>query len=63
MVEIVSLSKARKAKARADKDAAAQQNRILFGRSKAEKARDEAERSFAEKLIAAHKREPSEPQK
>jgi hypothetical protein len=63
MAEIVSLSKARKAKARADKDAAAQQNRILFGRSKAEKARDEAERSFAEKLIAAHKREPSEPQK
>ena len=62
MAEIVSLSKARKAKARADKDAAAQQNRILFGRSKAEKARDAAEKSFAEKLIAAHRREPSDPE-
>ena len=61
MAEIVSLSKARKAKARTEKDAAAQQNRVLFGRTKAEKARDAAEKSFAEKLIAAHKRDPSEP--
>ena len=61
MAEIVSLSKLRKAKARADKDAAAQQNRVLFGRTKAEKARDAAEKSFAEKLIAARKRDPSEP--
>jgi hypothetical protein len=63
MAEIVSLSKARKARARTEKEATAQQNRILFGRSKAEKARDAAEKSFAEKLIAAHRRDPSEPEK
>jgi hypothetical protein len=63
MAEIVSLSKARKARARTEKEASAQQNRILFGRSKAEKARDAAEKSFAEKLIAAHRRDPSEPEK
>ena len=45
MAEIVSLSKARKARARTEKEATAQQNRILFGRSKAEKARDAAEKS------------------
>lgn len=35
--EIISLSKARKAKARAGKDAKAAQNRVKFGRTKADK--------------------------
>ena len=36
--EIINLAKARKAKARADKDAKATQNRAKFGRSKADKS-------------------------
>ncbi len=36
--QIINLSKARKAKARADKDAKAAQNRAQFGRTKADKA-------------------------
>lgn len=58
MADILSLSKARKAKARADKDAAAAGNRVKFGRTKAEKAEDEKRKSIAEKMIDAHKREP-----
>ena len=41
MVEPINLNKARKAKARAEKDQKARENRIKFGRTKAEKARDE----------------------
>lgn len=57
MADIVSLSKARKAKARADKDATAAANRLSFGRTKAEKAKDQAEKAMADKRIDAHKRE------
>jgi hypothetical protein len=57
MADIFSLSKARKAKARAGKEAAAAANRLSFGRTKAEKARDKADKTIAEKLIDAHKRE------
>jgi hypothetical protein len=47
VAEIVNLRLARKAKARADKEAAAAANRAAFGRGKAEKtvAKMEAERS------------------
>ena len=58
MADILSLSKARKAKVRADKQATAAANRAQFGRSKAEKARDEKHQSITEKMIDAHKREP-----
>jgi hypothetical protein len=51
MSNILSLSKARKAK----KDANAAQNRILFGRTKAEKLKDKAEKALAEKCIEAHR--------
>lgn len=43
MVEPVNLGKYRKAKARADKEQRAQENRIKYGRTKAEKARDAAQ--------------------
>jgi hypothetical protein len=56
MPDILSLSKARKAKARADKDATAAANRVKFGRTRAEKAREAAEKSIAQKLADAHKR-------
>lgn len=58
MADILSLSKARKSKAKAEKDALAAENRIRFGRTKAEKAVDKAKRGLAEKSIDAHKREP-----
>ena len=57
MADIVSLSKARKAKVRADKDTTAAANRVKFGRTKAEKLKDASEKSIAEKLIDAHKRD------
>ncbi len=58
MADILSLSKARKAKERADKDAAAAANRAKFGRAKAEKLADETRKAKAEKGIDGHKREP-----
>jgi hypothetical protein len=58
MPDILSLSKARKSKAKAEKEARAQENRVKFGRTKAERAADKARTSLAEKSIDAHKREP-----
>jgi hypothetical protein len=57
MAEILSLSKARKARARAEKEATAETNRVKFGRIKTEKLNDAADKSRAEKHIDAHKRE------
>ena len=58
MADILSLSKARKAKARAEKAANAAGNRAAFGRTKAEKAADKSRKAAAEKSIDGHKREP-----
>ena len=58
MADILSLSKARKSKAKSDKAAQAQENRTKFGRTKSEKAADRARTKLAEKSIDAHKREP-----
>ncbi|WP_338723640.1 DUF4169 family protein [Devosia sp. XK-2] len=57
MAEILSLSKARKAKARTEKEAAAEANRIKFGRTKAEKLKDAGEKARAEKHIEGHRRD------
>lgn len=57
MAEIISLSKARKAKARAEKDATAEANRIKFGRTKAERQKIDTEKSKADKHIDGHKLE------
>ena len=57
MTEIISLSKARKTKARAEKEATAAANLVKFGRTKAEKQKAAAEKSITEKMIDAHKRE------
>jgi hypothetical protein len=56
--DILSLSKARKAKARADKEAQAGQNRIVHGRTKAEKALAKSEKALAERRREAHRLEP-----
>jgi hypothetical protein len=57
MAEIINLRQARKAKARAGKEAEAAANRARFGRTKAEKELEAARRKLEEKAIDAHKRE------
>ncbi len=60
MAEIINLRQARKNKARADKEARADQNRITFGRTKAEKDLTKAERVLAQRRLDSHKRDDSE---
>lgn len=57
MADIVSLSKARKAKAKAGKEQQAAENRAKFGRTKAEKDRDAALKALAQKRMDALRRE------
>lgn len=57
MAEIVNLRQARKQKSRAAKDVQAEQNRILFGRTKAEKQQQAAEKALAARKIDGHKRQ------
>ena len=57
MADILSLSKARKAKARAAKDVTAAENRVKFGRTKAEKQAEAVKVSLAEKRLDGAKRE------
>lgn len=55
MGEVVSLRLARKAKARSDKEAAAEANRLAHGRSKAEKNKTKAERQKLARDLDAQK--------
>lgn len=57
MAEIVNLRLARKRKARAEKDVDAAENRVRFGRTRAERERLEAEERLAAKRLDAHKRD------
>ena len=57
MADIINLRNVRKQKARADKETQAEQNRILFGRTKAEKLKQAAEKAQADKHIEGHKRD------
>jgi len=57
MGDILSLSKARKAKARVVKEQQAVENRIRFGRTKAEKLLENARREKDALLIDAHKKD------
>ena len=57
MAEIINLNRARKAKARVDKQAEAQSNRAKFGRSKAEKQAEAAERLRHERDLDGAKRD------
>lgn len=58
MAEILSLSKARKAKARVAKELIAAENRVKFGRTKAERQLDKAQTSLDTRRIDAHLRDP-----
>ena len=57
MADILSLSKARKARARAEKEATAAQNRAKFGRTKADKLREAAELALTQKRLDEAKRD------
>ena len=57
MAEIVNLRQARKAKARASKEAEAATNRAKFGRTKTEKQLEAAKQAMTDKRLDGHKRE------
>ncbi|PZX11166.1 DUF4169 family protein [Celeribacter halophilus] len=54
---IVNLNRFRKAKARSDKRVQADENAVKFGRTKAQKALEEAQKTKAEATLEAHKRD------
>jgi len=61
MAEIVNLRQARKRKARSDKEARAAENRVAFGRTKAEKRLAKAEQDLADRRVEAHRRDDETP--
>lgn len=57
MAEILSFSKARKAKAKVEKETTAEANRLKFGRTKAERELEDAKKLLSDRQIDAHKRD------
>lgn len=57
MAEPINLNRARKAKARTDAEAKAAENRVRFGRTKAEKSLDQARAEKAARDLESGKRE------
>ncbi|WP_291826522.1 DUF4169 family protein [Bosea sp. (in: a-proteobacteria)] len=55
MAEIVNLRRARKQRARQEAEQQAQQNRIAFGRTKAERSLTQAERDKAARTLDGHR--------
>jgi hypothetical protein len=60
MAEIINLRKARKAKARADKEAEAAENRAKFGQPKEERTQSEAAKELLDRKLDAHRRDDDE---
>jgi hypothetical protein len=57
MGEIINLRQARKQRDRAKREAAAEENRVRFGRSKSDKIKQSAEILLARRRLEANKRE------
>ncbi|RJF88179.1 DUF4169 family protein [Oleomonas cavernae] len=57
MAEIVNLRRARKAKARAEAQATAAENRIQFGRTAQEKKQSAAQKALEAKRLDGHRRD------
>jgi len=57
VAEIVNLRQARKAKARAEREAQATRNRAVFGRPKAERELEKKRTEQAVRQLDAHKRD------
>ncbi|MQP65202.1 DUF4169 family protein [Niveispirillum sp. SYP-B3756] len=55
MGEIVNLNRARKAKEKAARESQAAENRVKFGRTKAEKQKSRAEDEAKARLLEGHK--------
>ena len=58
MAEIINLRRARKAKARADKERKAEENRAAHGVAKAERQRRAAETEAEKRRHEGHRRKP-----
>ena len=56
--DLINLRRFRKAKARAEREQAAAENRLTFSRPKDEKKRAKLERERAARTIDGHRREP-----
>lgn len=61
MADLVNLNRFRKEKARAGKAAKAEENRVRFGRTKAEKLAAKREAEIAEERLDGHRRETEPP--
>ncbi|MEO1798682.1 MAG: DUF4169 family protein [Pseudomonadota bacterium] len=61
-MSVVNFNKARKARARAEKQARAQSNAVKFGRTRAQKAAEKQEAERASQRLDAHQRD-EEPEK
>lgn len=57
MGDVINLNKQRKARARVEAEAKAAANRVKFGRTKAQKTKDDAARRKADRAIDQAKRE------
>lgn len=57
MAEIINLNKFRKAKAKSEGKARADQNAVKYGRTQAEKLRDQADADKAKREFDGHERE------
>ncbi|MEG3617429.1 DUF4169 family protein [Magnetovibrio sp. PR-2] len=55
MSDVVNLNKFRKTKARADKDKRASENRVKFGRTKAEKQAENTNQALIDKKLKGKK--------
>lgn len=60
MAEVINLNKKRKAKLRLEKEKKASENRIKFGRTKAEKQLEKKENERFERQLDGHKLENKE---
>ena len=60
MAEIINLRQARKARARAEAEKAAADNRVKFGRTKAEKTLAKAEKALQNRRIDGQKLVPTD---
>lgn len=58
MVEPISLNRERKARASVTAKAQAAENRVRFGRTKAERDAADGERALGDRRLDAHRREP-----
>ena len=57
MADVINLRKARKNKLATEKDARAQENRVVFGRSKSQRSLEEARSVKQRRTLDAHRRQ------